>query len=143
MDGSDSPFSIVSVPLDRLDEVWALAEPLILPAAALSSGRYSLEDYHREIAAGESELWLVMRGSVIYAAAICAVVAYPRMKTLLVKICGGHGLNDWAADLDAALVDAARRLGFKKIEWFGRKGWERFAENYGYRLAGITVEKDV
>lgn len=107
--------------------VWNLAKPFLEKSMPYSGGRYDIDAMYEQIRQGTQQLWMIAdedaRNPI--AAFTTRVIEYPRLKTLSCQFCGGHGVRDWAEQVDDLLNNIAREFGCTAIEMTGRKGWTR------------------
>lgn len=141
--GSAGNLRIAYVDVSNVARVWPQAGPLLAMAAEVSLGRYLPEDVRKDIESGEGALWAVYDGDEIIAATSVSLKDYPRLRALVVHWIGGDRLAEWQGAMDDLFVRIARQCGAAKIEFIGRKGWDRIVRPYGYVPVFVCFEKAV
>lgn len=119
------------------DPDWRRCRPMIEAALAHSPGYETIEDVERLIDDGTYLFWAAEQSAVV-----TEVSQYQRRRVLTVM----HGGGDLAELLDyvePALCVYARSIGCDAISGIGRRGWDRECKKRGYRLAHITMIKDL
>lgn len=91
-------------------------------------------------------MWIAYEGKVVWGAATT------RIRTdgvARLHLAGGKRFRDWIGPLDEAVSQWARRRGCDLIVMRGRKGWQRYADRFGWASSApdedgmISFEKAV
>lgn len=133
---------IEMVPPVALDGIWPLVEPLLAPLFEeyplenLDDVRASIESTHRQ-------LWLVLKGGDIAAAAVTQIVPFPRARVLELPWLAGSGITDMIEQMDEWVTQVAREKACSVIRIYGRDGWTRSFKKIGGKRAAIVYQKDV
>lgn len=91
--------------------VWAeRVRPHLVKMAAGSNGRYEAADILTALAAGNMQLWLVLRGADLLCCLVTEIVTYPRAKAIRSVGVSGHRPLLWRKML--ARVEAAAKEHF-------------------------------
>ncbi len=86
-------------------------------------------------------LWVVYpEDKRIRAAFATREAHYPRRSMLVVDVCGGSDMAEWAADATAVFRAYARDAGLDGVELYGRPGWARALKPYGWTDGIVLVE---
>jgi S-adenosylhomocysteine hydrolase len=119
------------------EQHWHRCKPWIEAALAQSNGFETIEDVEASIDDGSYQFWAGEKS-----AAITEVVRYAKRKALNV-VHGGGDLTELLDDLEPQMCRHAKRVGCDTIMGVGRMGWKRVCEPRGYRLAWVTMMKDI
>ena len=109
-----------------------------------SQDRLIVEDVYNAAKSGAYLLWIVIRdNSVIIATFTTRITAYPRRRSLCVDFVSGENMGLWLETALDKISEHAVNCDCDLIEGYGRKGWERTLEKFGWRLAYPTYHKDL
>ncbi len=121
--------------------VWASVAPMLVPAIQYSGGRIDARSVIEWLMDGRYILWVVhTENSPPKAALVTRVARYPRRAMLAVDLCGGSGLEDWAAEADRVLRTFSRQSGLDGVELYGRQGWTRVLRRLGWQQTAVMVD---
>lgn len=123
--------------------LWAIVGPLLGRSAALSRGRYDIDDMARGMAAGEFDLVVIKDDQTIIGALTFAIKVYPKMRVLEVRDLGGDRFHDWKHQLNEAVDRLAKAADCVKIEFIGRAGWGKLLAPGGYEPVFVIYEKAI
>lgn len=112
--------------------MWPRVEQLLAPALARCGGRYDAASVKRLLNSDKMHLWVAFHGKDIHCAGITSVVDYPAMRVIVLNFIGGFDRADWIGLIHDVLVDFGKKVGAKKIEFMGRRGWTRDAREFRY-----------
>lgn len=135
---------ISCVPPVALKDAWKITEPMIEKALEkYGFGRYRPEDILADIAIGKSTLWVYFEEpSHITSCAVVKIIQYPRLKSLLIEVVAGSGLDGFEADMASVFERYAYSTGCSLIEAQGRIGWAKSYGKYGWDFnGGLFVKK--
>lgn len=122
--------------------LWAAAEPLLAPAAAVSM-THDTADIADAINEGLMQLWLSPGLAVV-----TEIALFPKMRVLNICFVGGTvfdavgGFASDAAGMLAAIESYARGLGCRRLYGGGRAGWGPALRRHGW-LAMPEIYKDL
>lgn len=131
------------VPVSQLLSVVPALMPYLEESAKWSRGRAIPEDIVRFLLNGQMLLLAVHDQNAAYGHVICEVKTYPQCKMLTVQYCAGkpHFMQFVEAEMYAILDDLAKQAGAAGIEFVGRPGWRKSAEEHGYEVQSVTYQK--
>ena len=136
-------WSVKAISVAQVPSVWHIAAKMLGPAVARSGGRYDLKAVFRQVIEERAVLWLVTDDKKdVYCAFTTREAHYPRAKYLCVDFMGGEGLSEWAADVCALLDRYAADSGLDGVEMYGREGWVRILQPFGWRRNGVMLVKE-
>jgi hypothetical protein len=114
------------IPVADLNCVWPALWPLLKPAVESSPDK---PDVLAELLAHRADLWAVYEDGKPVAAIVTAKQEDGRC---LVWLIGGARFREWVRDFLAVLEPTARAAGCTALWACGRRGWARWAPNYGW-----------
>lgn len=117
--------------------------PYLQESAGWSRGRVTTDDLLRFVLNGEMQLWAVHEGDNAYGHVITEIKQYPRLKMLTVQYCA---MKPWTMDvisdqMHATAEQFAKAAGCAGVEFVGRPGWRKTANEYGYAVQSVTYQK--
>jgi hypothetical protein len=111
---------------------------------ALSQDRLLVSDIYDAAKAGAYLLWIVISdNSAIIATLTTRIATYPRRKAMCIDFLSGSKMDLWLETVLDKISEHAVTCDCDLIEGYGRKGWQRTLEKYGWRLAYPTYHKDL
>jgi hypothetical protein len=129
-----------------LDPIWPQAEPLLKRAVILERGRYTTRDIYQWIQANEQQLWVVMRGREVIAAALlrCSIHPAGKRSAALHLLAGKPGapIWEWIDVFAEAAMAEARARGTSEFVVVGRRGWARLLKRYGFHYEATVLVHD-
>jgi len=132
--GAETYFEPVGRP--ALSE-WARCRRWIARAAEEGSLADSIETIERSLLDGTYRL---VAGE--NCAAVVEVAEYDGTKAIIIRFAGGD-LDELLNSIEPAVYAEGKHLGCEIVVGEGRWGWKKPAEAHGYRLAWITMIKDI
>lgn len=132
-----SSVDIVAIPKDRLAAYWPHAKRFIEPA--FGPGEYSEQDTARKLLDGDWQLWVAAKEAFV-GAFLTEIVRYPGFGAIRIVALGADDF-DWIPDFDRMIDLFAKHHGCQRIEFFGRRGWERRLKHY--RFERIMMSRQV
>jgi hypothetical protein len=104
---------------------WEFVEPQIERALPCASKRFLPVDVLAFCIQNLAQGWFIREEQEIIAVMITRVETYPRQRTLNIFALSGSRMDEWYSDVEAVLVDYAKRQGCTQLECQGRRGWEK------------------
>lgn len=124
--------------------IWDLIEPMVEEALEKGEdGKYSVLDVRNFIRAKDMQLWLMLDDTKeVFGCAITQLISYPNGKRLVYFVVAGKDISLWF-DNNQLIEDWAKKNGCLAVEFYGRKGWERFtlSKEYGYEPIQTVYRK--
>jgi len=117
--------------------------PYLQESAEWSKGRSSLDDIVHFVLSGQMQLWVVFEDAKCYGHIVTEIKQYPQAKFLTVQYCAMEPGTMSAVEekMQAYAEHFARDAGCIGIEFVGRPGWRKTANQYGYELHSVTYQK--
>lgn len=136
--------SIFPIKPEDLDKVWGVLSPFIEESMSYGLKTHDLSDIYTGIMAKTLSLWAILGANdKLCGAAITCVEVYPKMKIACLRWIGGNDINEWLEISLKVLAGWARQNGCDFVRSYGRKGWERKLQPYGWEKVGSLVLLDV
>ena len=112
-------------------------------SAGWSRGRVTVDDLLRFVLNGEMHLWVVHDGDNVYGHVITEIKHYPQLKMLTVQYCA---MKPWTMDVISDQMHSlaeqfAKAAGCAGVEFVGRPGWRKTANQYGYAVQSVMYQK--
>jgi hypothetical protein len=126
-----APADLTSVPVDRFDAGWAIAEPWLARVCARPESDLTLEGLREMCRTGRGQLILIgRRGHPPVAAGVTQVREHQGgARSCWILAVGGSGARVWLDTID--LIEAtARAIGCTTVEFAGRSGWAGLLPGY-------------
>lgn len=99
---------------------------------------YSPDDILTALQLGRMHLWQAVRHDAI---AVTQVQEFPRYRQFLVYAVAGKDAREWIAQGSHDLDRVAQSTGCDVIAFYGRKGWEKYAQPLGYTQQLVVMRK--
>ena len=121
------------VPRDAVKLVWKEVDRVLEKSVATVENKSDMIDILDGVFDGTYALWVVMdEGDIVVAAFTTRLIVYPQRKALALDWVGGTRMREWADQMIETMTRYAGELGCEHLEGYGRKGWGRFLEKYGF-----------
>lgn len=134
---------ISSVPPAAVPALWPKVEPLLAPATKQSRAGYVPCDILAGALTETLALWVVLDGEEPVAAFTTRVEVLPRQRLLCMDWVGGARMKEWLADALDLLRGYAREHNCDAMQGYGRKGWQRALEKFGWEPDYMTYRVDL
>jgi len=131
---------VIAIPAYKASIYWAQTKEFVWPAFELFPGEVDSAEILKNLLSGKMLLWVAWEDEVI-GGALTEVYNYAEFSAVRVLALGGNDFESWQETLDTLLSDFAKLWNCKRIEFYGRKGWERRLPNY--TLDKIMLVRDV
>lgn len=119
---------------------WPEAKAFLHPA--LMRGDEDWPQIEASLAANEHQLWAVMEGGDLLAAAVTRVARARDGAVAEVYLVGGVDFERWIAALDATIEESARDIGCIGMRAYGRDGWRKTLKALGWGVSAVAYQKD-
>jgi len=130
---------MIGVQKHQLQTYWPLARPFIEQAITRTQFPETLEEVFRSLENGAYQLWVI--GEPIHSAVITHIYTLGNHKIGSVAHIGGV-LPLILENVDL-LGEWFRSIGCTLYYLSGRKGWEKPLASHGFRLASVTLIKEL
>lgn len=127
------------IPTDKVGDLWKLVEPFVKRACERNDGFLTVEDQADEALSGSKQLWVVWQNGDCRAAILTKIVR----GTCLVSALGGDGMKDWLGLAHDVIEPWARENGCRYLRIYGRHGWLRALEPYGWKRKMVVMTKEL
>jgi hypothetical protein len=132
-----STAELLCVDPDLVSKVWPHVR-IMLKTAVEATDLNSIDELESDVLSGRQLLWLALLDCQILAAATTHLIRPREYKVCVLTACAGHHRETWLP-LKERIEQYARDEGAKKMQLFGRKGWERVLD--GYHVEHVVLEK--
>jgi hypothetical protein len=129
---------LVCVGLDL--KFWPVAKEYLKASIEMNRGSLTEEDVYNLIQDKKMQLWGIHDGD-LKAVFTTMVVNYFREKRLRLVMIGGHEMDNWLEITAESMDRFARENGCSGIELWGRRGWVKKLERFGYEEYETVVIK--
>ena len=131
------------VPPGQVAGVVPALLPYLQESAGWTRGRVNTDDLLRFVLNGEMQLWAVHEGDTGDGHVITEIKHYPRLKMLTVQYCA---MKPWTMDVISDQMHSiaeqfAKSAGCAGVEFVGRPGWRKTANEYGYAVQSVMYQK--
>ena len=89
---------------------------------------------------GHRQIWAIGDFDAI---AVTQINRLPKFSVLDVSLLAGKGMKEWLPDLVGILTQFAEVNGCKYMDGFGRKGWTKQLEKYGFKPYSYDVRMEI
>ena len=113
---------------------WSQHREHLLEAIGHTHGTHTEDDVLAMILLGKLTLW-----ANDGAAMVTEFIDYPQLRVVNVFLCGGNLGKMW--EVEAEVVENAKKQGCKRITGGGRPGWAKVLP--GYTPGGYFMHKDI
>lgn len=131
------------VPKEHIDLIWDSIENLAKRCAKYTYGRFTAKDMLHGLLTKDQQLWIAFDDEGIHGFWVTEVIEYPQIKTLVLHFMGGKDFYEWLPDGFPKLQKFAREMGCSKMEAYGRPGFEKLWQDYGYKKRLVFYELPV
>lgn len=120
-------------------DYWHHVAPILQRALDRFDYGSDTDDILMDIINGGRELWLIGEDAV----AITSISRLPKFSVLDISLLAGDRIDLWLDDLVIAFTNYAEAAGCKYVDGFGRKGWTKKLEAYGFKPYSYDVRLEV
>ena len=131
------------VPREHIHTVWDRIKKYVEKCAKYTYGRYTADDILEGLLTKDQHLWIAFDNEGIHGFWVTEVSVYPQMRALTLHFVGGRRFKEWASVGFPPLQKFAKELGCDVMESFGRPGWKKMWEGYGYNPRYVFYELPV
>jgi hypothetical protein len=138
-------YDIKQVTAAEIDDFLPYIEGFMQDVAEYTDERVSVKDTLDGVENGRHTLWVMINktNNQIDAYFTIHINQAPRIRILTCEQVGGVNIRHWAAQQVNFLREVAAKYECKRIEGYGRVGWERFLEPLGFKLKAVAVAIDL
>lgn len=121
------------MPLEAVRHVWKDVDKVLKKSVATVKDKSETIDVLDGICEGSYVLWVVLdEDDSVIAAFTTRLIMYPQRKALALDWVGGTRMNEWSDLMIDTMRNYANELGCSHLEGYGRKGWGRALQKYGF-----------
>jgi hypothetical protein len=121
------------VPHEAVRLVWKDVDRVLNKSVATVKDKSDMIDILDGVFDGTYALWVVLdEDDSIVAAFTTRLIVYPSRRALALDWVGGTRMKEWADQMIDTMRQYASEVGCEHLEGYGRKGWGRFLEKYGF-----------
>jgi hypothetical protein len=136
----------LAIVLDRvapedIDDLWPYLEPPFRRACEADPTGLTSDMIRREAIEGRRHVWTLADGD-LDPPLLAALSTRVDGDALIIGPLGGTDMHLWLPLL-SVLEGHAKTAGLTSVRIEGRRGWQRALKPYGYRLARITLERNL
>lgn len=136
-------WTITLIPPNAVDDIWPTVMPLLEPAIAYAKDRIDVESVRAWLADRRYLLWVgYPEDRIVRVAFVTREARYPKKSMLVIDLCGGAGMKEWAEEGTRIFRSFAHDCGLDGVEMFGRRGWSGALKNYGWGETCVLCEVD-
>ena len=129
---------------EELARKWYLVVEGIERSLVHGTGDVSSYDIFIECLAATSQCWIREdEYGIIHGVAVTRIKECKQYKELVIVCTTSDGWFDHGPEILEMLEDFARGVGCKYTSVYGRRGWKRALEQYGYSEPYITLMKEL
>lgn len=123
-----------------IDSVWDEIEPEIRRVTDRFDIGEKPEHIRERLRNREQQLWLC---NGLDGVCVSEIKVHPEFKVLAFPIIAGEDMSQWLDDLVDIARAYAKHHNCKYIEGYGRKGWLRALNEYGFKDYAITTRLEI
>jgi len=136
------PVTLSGVQSADIEKVWPSILPYVRDTLEYSDNKYSLQSIKTALLEKEMQLWLATQGVNILSYAITQIITYPTHKRLCVAFVGGIEMFQWIHFVNE-LKEWGKYHGCSAVEGYGRPGWEKALEKFGFKKIQTIYKTDI
>lgn len=135
---------VVKLNSEEAIEYFPVVLPYIKRAVDQSQGEYGVGDYLDYLGNGVFDLWVIVKDNEVIGAGVTAIVHHPQYNVCVIRLLS----TDVGTGLETITTKTIERWakvnGCKRLEMYGRKGWLKVLNKYGWKQSPYTVmEKEI
>jgi len=135
---------VTLVPKEHINDIWPRIKKYAEKCAKYTYGRYTAEDMRKQAISDKAiQLWVPFDKDDVYGFYVTEIVDYPQMRALAMHFIGGTRFKEWQFVGWPILQKFARDNNCKVIESYGRPGWKKMWQGYGYETQFIFYKLPV
>jgi hypothetical protein len=135
----------IPIPKDHVESMWKHVEPILERAVGLTPDRINTQDVYEGAKSGAYLMWLVTeeRDNIQYIQAVLTtrIADYPKSKALCIDFVAGTRMKEWLPVVMPTLEELGKTNGCSHIEGYGRRAWNKYLNEYGWKQQHIQYEK--
>lgn len=124
------------LPKDYVPRLWSEIARVLKKSVETSDGKYQVDDLLELALNDELVLWVVLdpaKDDEVIAALTTRLIRYPQRNGMAMDWVGGTRMREWLPMAHPVMIDYAKDHNCWHMEGFGRKGWGRMLEKYGWK----------
>tara|TARA_B100001059_G_scaffold208276_1_gene220418 strand:- start:480 stop:899 length:420 start_codon:yes stop_codon:yes gene_type:complete len=134
---------MTAVPTEGLDVVWKDAAKALGKSIQTMKGKFTLGSLYEALKREELVLWIIVDDGKVIAAITTKVLEYPSCKAMAMDWIGGERMGEWLEMAHEKLIQHSIENGCSHLEGYGRKGWGRWLQKYGWKPEYIAYRMEL
>ena len=124
---------LIPIHPDNLEKAWKDVEKYVIEGIEYTDGKYKAEDIKALVRTTHLILWVVYNDdrNCAQGCLLTEVVDYPQLRCCSIFLLSGENFSELVLALPD-LSEYAKGLGCKRIEFYGRSGWERVLDKFDF-----------
>jgi len=135
--------NVAQVPPESIDATWDVLRSYVAAALEKGQGEIDAEYVFMQLLERHMQLWVVLEGAMLLGCAVTEVVEYPRKRICRIVLLAGKDVESWLQEGFFAVAAWAKTESCDTLEAYGRKGWLKLAEPFGFRHAFTVISKEL
>jgi hypothetical protein len=131
-------YQLHSIVGNSIDFVWELIAPYLADAVNYSDGKYSLEGVKKMIRDRQAFLFFVSNKTGVMGVLVLRINEYECSRRACLFLLGGKSLDEWMEFFEQ-IKKWVMQADCDAIELFGRPGWERKLEKFGFEKTHVLL----
>jgi len=130
VDSGEKQIDVVAIPADRVGAYWPSVAEFVWPAFEHFPGEMDLPTLLRRLSIGEGTLWVAFGDGRFFGGCITQLYDYPAFRAVQIVGLGGVEFSRWHAEMNVWLDRYAKLHGATRLEFYGRRGWEKMLPEF-------------
>lgn len=119
---------------------WGSIKPHLQRILDKIDSGHTVDDVKKRLLTCEMQLWNINNWQAVAITQICVL---PQYNNLVVVYLVGDGVKTWLSDLTSLLTQYAKYHKCKYIEFYGREGWLKVANQVGFKKSFNVMRLDI
>lgn len=134
-------YNITIVPITLIEVLWPIMAPHLTKVIELAAGDISEESIKNRALSNNGLIIVVSKGEAIVSVTTAEVVTYDSgLRSLLIPVLGGAGLEDWGPQWFLFMQALAKDLGCSELRGLAaRDGWLRKLKAYDWKESHTVI----
>lgn len=138
----DGEFILYGISSANVDEVFPQIKPFLESSTQYSDGAFTPSDILKAVKQKEMQLWVVAKDGIIYSAVITEVKLFPSEQHLNILFLSGNQMTKWI-HLIKDLIARAKENKCDAVKVYGRRGWIKILNEYGFKESHVVLKLDL